>query len=127
MTARVALARQPAFGIRPFRELVGTRGQYHKSKEDYVSRFYQLVRTWRAETAYSSSSSEMFSHPAFREIVSMGRVVVPLIVQELRRQPDLLVAALPQITGDDPVSEDDRGDIYAMAASWIEWYQRRSR
>lgn len=125
MTARAALARQPTFGIRPFRELVGFRGKYHRSKQDYVSRFYKLVRRWRAETAYLSSLHEKYENAAFVEIVSMGKIAIPLIIGELQRQPDWLLGALVRITGENPVSATDRGDVYAMSGSWIEWYQRR--
>jgi hypothetical protein len=105
--------------------IIGKPGRYLRHGDDYVSRFNRLVRRWRAETAYVSSSSQLFGHPAFAEIVSMGEVVVPLIIAELRRQPDALVGALTMITGESPVSSYDRGDMYAMASAWVEWYQRR--
>jgi hypothetical protein len=69
----------------------------------------------------------MYSHPAFIEIVLMGHRVVPLIIEELKKRPDLLVGALPRITSENPVSTSDRGNIYAMALAWIEWYRRKGR
>jgi hypothetical protein len=127
MTCHALFETQPKFGVRPFEVAVGRPGRYTKHAEDYVSRFFKLVRKWRAETAYASSTSEMFNHSAFIEIVRMGVPVIPLIVFELKRQPDLLVAALTRITGENPVSTGDRGNVYAMASAWIEWYQRRAK
>jgi hypothetical protein len=69
----------------------------------------------------------MFDHPAFVEMVSMGDRAIPLIIGEIERQPDLLVGALVRITGENPVPQDDQGDVYAMAMAWIEWYRRRKR
>jgi hypothetical protein len=111
-------------GVRGFKDVMGKRGRYAAHAEDYVGRFYRLLRKWRAETAFLSSTTEMYSHPAFIEIVLMGNKVVPLIVQELRKRPDLLVGALSRITSENPVSANDRGNVYAMAAAWIEWFNR---
>jgi hypothetical protein len=113
--------------IHRFREMDARSARYDSGGEDYISRFFRLLRRWRAETAYSSSAPEMFTHPAFIQIVGMGDKVVPLIVAELRRQPDWILGALPQITGENPIANSDRGDLYAMAAAWIEWHHRRSR
>jgi hypothetical protein len=119
------LAPPSRFGIQPFTDVVGKRGRYTGHGEDFVSRFYRLVRRWRAETAYVSSATDMFEHPAFVEIVGMGRKLIRLIIDELRQQPDHLVGALVRITGQNPVLMHDRGDVYAMATAWIEWYQRQ--
>jgi hypothetical protein len=99
--------------------------RYPQSAKDYVGRFYELVRKWRAETFMMSSATEALEHPAFKEIVSMGAKAISLIIQEIEMQPDLLIAALPILTGEDPVSEADRGDFAAMSIAWIEWYRRK--
>jgi hypothetical protein len=119
------MAPESRFGIRPFKEVTGQRGRYTRHGEDYIDRFHKLLRRWRADTAYVSSATEMFNHPAFAQIVRMGKQVVPLIIAELRMQPDWLVGALVRITGENPVPEADRGDVYAMANAWVEWHNRR--
>ena len=113
------------YGVRPYVAIEGRRGVYLGNSEDYVTRFNMLVRKWRAETAYVSSTKVMFDHPAFVEIVGMGELVIPLIISEISRQPDLLLGALTRITGENPVSEAERGNVYLMAIAWIEWYRRR--
>lgn len=114
------------FGVRPFQSDTAKPGHYRTHGEDYISRFRVLVRQWRMATAHLSSSSMLYSNASFLEIVAMGHKAVPLIIEELERQPDLLVAALPMITHEDPVSSDERGDIYAMAVAWIAWHRRRN-
>ncbi len=51
-------------------------------------RFEELARRWERETAFCSSASEIVGHPAYQEIIALGRGVVPLILAELRRRPN---------------------------------------
>jgi hypothetical protein len=63
----------------------------------------------------------MTSHPAYRQIASMGHRALPLILRELRREPDHWFWALKEITKVNPVPEADRGDIEKMAKHWLAW------
>jgi hypothetical protein len=85
------------------------------------TQFRRLERQWKADTAHLSSSTKIMNHPALREIVAMGRAVVPLMLQDLRRGPSLWVWVLPEITGADPVAPADRGVIENMTRSWLSW------
>ena len=125
-TTPVTLSADMKVGVRPFYSDSGLPGRYSGNGNDYVTKFHKLARKWRIETAYISSTSEMFEHPAFAEIIKMGEVVVPLIIQELERQPDMLLGTLVFITGEDPITDDDRGNVYRMAVAWIDWFRRRN-
>jgi hypothetical protein len=57
----------------------------------------------------------------------MGEKAIPLIIGEISRQPDLLFGALSRITGENPVSKNAQGDVYAMVTAWIEWNRRRQK
>src|SRR5438132_862986 len=87
-------------------------------------RFADLFRMWKEATAYMSSSTDMAMHPAYQQIIGMGREVLPLIFEELRREPDHWFWALKAITGADPVTPDDRGRIRRMAQAWLDWAKR---
>jgi hypothetical protein len=91
------------------------------STETMEQRFRRLEALWRAETGHLSSSSKIIGHPAFREIIRMGTAVVPFMLGDLEQQPRLWVWALPEITGDDPVPDADRGDIVKMTDAWLRW------
>ncbi len=84
-------------------------------------RFRRLATTWHEAVWFSSSPPEKCSHPAFREIISMGEVVVPLMLRELEREPQLWVCALPELTGADPVKESEAGNIRKMSEAWLGW------
>ncbi len=86
-----------------------------------LARFASLASAWRADTEFLSSPAEMADHPVYREIVAMGEPAVPLILAELEARPDFWFEALRRITGADPVPPSDRGNVQAMAKTWLEW------
>ncbi len=89
--------------------------------ETAEEKFRRLASVWRAETAYVSSSSDLVAHPAFREIVGMGAVVIPLLLRELEKRTGQWHRALRQITGADPVPPADRGNLDKAAEAWLRW------
>ena len=89
--------------------------------ETTEQRFRRLASRWRAETAFVSSSAELVDHPAFKDIVSLGEAVVPLLLRELENGTGHWHRALRRITGDDPVPESDRGNIEVAVQSWLAW------
>ena len=84
-------------------------------------KFTTLAARWRAETAWTSSVSQMVMHPAYQEIIGMGRDVVPYLLQALAQQPEHWFWALRAITGEDPVRPEQRGQIDAMTQAWLQW------
>ena len=91
------------------------------STESVEQRFRRLEMLWNAETGYLSSDTEIVGHPAFREIISMGEAVVPLMMKDLAARSSLWVWALPEITGADPVPPSERGNIRKMSEAWLRW------
>ncbi|VTR93372.1 Cytidylate kinase OS=Candidatus Nitrososphaera evergladensis SR1 GN=NTE_03352 PE=4 SV=1: AAA_18 [Gemmata massiliana] len=91
------------------------------NRSDVSERFRKLATKWRAAVGPLSSSTKIIQHPAYQEIIKLGRDAVPLILQELEKKPDHWFAALRAITGEDPVAPEDRGRMDRMAASWVRW------
>ena len=83
--------------------------------------FQQLKEAWQKETRYQSFSRQIALHPAYQRIIGMGRDALPLILKELEAGPHHWFWALRSISGEDPVSEDSRGDMKAMTDSWLDW------
>ena len=83
--------------------------------------FAMLVATWKADTIFTSSTTAMSNHPAYRQIIDLGAPAVPLLLALLPDTPDHWFVALAEITGADPVPEHERGDVKKMAASWLSW------
>jgi putative addiction module component (TIGR02574 family) len=82
----------------------------------------ELAAEWkRTRQRASSSIVKLAMPPAYQRIIGKGPSAIPFILRELQKAPDHWFWALAAMTGEDPVSEDDRGDLEAMAHAWIEW------
>jgi len=87
-------------------------------------RFRDLSRQWRKETVHMSSASRMAKHPAYQEIIKMGRPAIPLLLGELRRKPDHWFVALHAITRVNPVPKESEGKLEEMTTAWLCWGQK---
>ena len=85
------------------------------------ARFQELADRWEEETIFLSNSERKNAHPAHQDIISLGESVAPLILERMRIQGGHWFEALQQITGEDPVSPADYGNIAAMQKSWLQW------
>ena len=86
--------------------------------------FQELADLWENETVLLSNSDLASEHPAHREIVSMGEPAVPLILERMQSQGGHWFHALRELTNANPVKPDDRGNVGAMQAAWLEWGER---
>jgi hypothetical protein len=87
--------------------------------------FAALAEEWRQETAHLSSVTEIALHPAYQRVIGMGRAALPLILAELARQPDHWFWALRAITGENPVTIGEAGDVLRMRQAWLRLGRRR--
>ncbi len=94
-----------------------------KSVEE--SRFRALVRKWKEDTQFLSSITDMAIHPSYQQIIGMGKDALPLLVDELRREPDHWFWALEAITGENPVPVTDRGNVAKMTQAWLNWAEQQ--
>lgn len=92
---------------------------------DPAERFRLLAGAWRDECAHLSSIREMALHPAYQQIVGMGRPALPLILAELERRPDHWFWALRAIMQEDPVAPEHRGNLADMAGDWLAWARKK--
>ena len=84
-------------------------------------RFRELADQWEIETVLLSNSNQAAEHPAHQEIISMGEPAVPLILKRMQSQGGHWFHALREITNANPVKPEDRGNVGAMQAAWLEW------
>src|SRR5579864_4526833 len=89
--------------------------------EERVRRFHTLVEEWKDAKVFTSSGSEIALHPAYQQIIGMGKEAIPLILAELQREEDHWFWALKAITGEDPVPPSDRGKLAKMTEAWLRW------
>ncbi len=102
----------------------GAESNPYQVPDDVRASFDKLAQEWRTQTRYHSSLTEMVTHPAYQRIIGMGADAIPLMLQELVREPNHWFWALKSISGEDPVPDEIRGDIEAMSRAWLDWGQQ---
>tara|TARA_Y100000310_G_scaffold345276_1_gene463342 strand:+ start:5132 stop:5431 length:300 start_codon:yes stop_codon:yes gene_type:complete len=89
---------------------------------DIEKKYKELKVKWQDETAYFSSLSMKVDNPHHQKICNLGSKIVPIILNEFRNGDiDHLFFALRNITGADPIPEEDRGKVQKMAQHWVNW------
>lgn len=94
--------------------------------ETLEGRFRLLAAAWQEAVAYQSSTTVRNSHPAYRQIISLGTDVVPLLLRDLEENQTHWFCALREITGADPIPESAAGNIPKMTEAWLRWAKDNS-
>jgi hypothetical protein len=84
-------------------------------------RFYELVARWRSETRSLSSTTDRALNSAYQDIIGMGKPVLPLLFRELDQHGGHWFWALRHITRENPVPQQDAGNIQKMREAWLRW------
>ncbi len=118
---RISDTFQPSLGgqppMPPMSAPIGTQ-----ASEPFTEELFQaIVSEWTLGIGPTSSSMEMVAHPAFRRLIARGKEAIPFLLREVKREPSLLVLALHEITGENPVPRESRGKIKEMAKAWVAW------
>jgi hypothetical protein len=95
------------------------------AKEGDRERFRRLAAEWKDQSRYLSNSAQMALLRPYQRIIGMGLPVVPLILEELQREPDLWFWALEAITEENPVPPEANGVVKLMAEAWLDWGRRQ--
>ncbi len=85
------------------------------------ARFEALTAEWKHESRFLSNTVQMAMLRPYQRIIGLGPAVVPLILEELQREPGQWFWALEAITGENPVPAELAGLVRAKATAWIEW------
>src|SRR3954449_13482120 len=92
---------------------------------DVRNRFHRLSAEWKEQSRYLSNTAQMAMLRPYQRIIGMGTPVVPLILEELRREPDQWFWALESITEQDPVPPEALGKVRLMAQAWVRWGEQQ--
>jgi len=87
--------------------------------------FERLSAEWKSDTRFTSSTREIATHRAYQRVIGMGVEAVPLILEDLRKEPHWWFWALRAITGEDPTPPSAKGKLRDMAEAWIDWGTKR--
>jgi len=81
--------------------------------------FTNLAEQWRRDTRHLSLISKKITHQDYFRITGMGKPVIPLLLEELRKRPAHWFAALRATANVDP-SPDGATPLQARDA-WLKW------
>lgn len=84
-------------------------------------RFQSLAEAWKQERNPYSSDPTQDATPSYLKIIGMGPPAIPLILSEMRREPDHWFVALNALTDADPVRAEHRGNFREMTNDWLDW------
>ena len=59
-----------------------------QTKEGLQDRFRRLAHEWREQSRYLSNNAQIAMLRPYQRIIGMGMPAVPLILEELRSEPD---------------------------------------
>lgn len=77
---------------------------------------------------FLSDPIAMSVHPSMAAIASLGEDVVPLVLEELEKEPSHLFMVLPAITGENVyIPEEDYGKVDRIVGAWLRWGKERKR
>lgn len=96
-----------------------------KELDQYARMIFNAIsKSWKNNTAHLSSSTEIANHEDMRillEIFGKAESLLPYILEDMQKGSVEWVHVLPVITGENPVSEENAGNIQKMADTWLEW------
>jgi hypothetical protein len=81
--------------------------------------FHRLANDWREATLFTSAVDRIVMNHAYQRIIGLGPIAIPLILRELRREPELWFWALSSLTGEDAAAGEDT--VEGAATRWVEW------
>jgi len=91
------------------------------TREGLRDRFSRLAAQWKEQSLHMSNIAQMAMLRSYQNIIGMGEPAIPMILEELRREPDHWFWALEAITLANPVPPEAGGKVEEMARAWIEW------
>lgn len=91
------------------------------AREGSRERFRRLADEWKEQSRFLSNVAQIAMLKPYQRIIGMGWDAVPLILEELQREPRQWFWALEAITEADPVPPEAAGKVRLMAKAWIDW------
>lgn len=86
-------------------------------------KFNALARRWVREAEGISVHSRAVMHKAYQQIIGMGPVAIPLLLEALEDQPDHWMWALSILANEDPAKH--ARTFQQARAEWLKWGHRK--
>ena len=107
------------------RETVMNQVEAPPSPKELRDRFQRLTKEWKEQSRYLSNSAQIAMLDSYQRIIGMGWQALPLILEEMKKEPGQWFWALEAITEENPVPPESAGRILEMTQAWIDWAKKR--
>ena len=87
------------------------------------NKFWQLIDTWKRDIRYTSSATEILTHPAVNTLINMGQETIPLALKALKGHW-YLGYVLHKLTGEWPVKDEFAGNESKVVECWLRWAKK---
>jgi hypothetical protein len=87
------------------------------------SKFLELKTKWLESVGIHSNPSIIYDNKYYKEIINMGKKVVPILINDLKSSDGDWYEALNKITGVNPIKKENNGFVDKMQNDWINWYK----
>ena len=95
-------------------------------KDEFELEFNELAAKWRKDTMHLSSTRKSAQHPSYQRIIEMGEAAIPYMLKDFLKGDYVhWFWALAAITGENPIPNEQAGNVKAMAEAWVEWGRER--
>ena len=94
------------------------------SEEELIERkFKELKEKWEKETCFLSNPTLIFGNSNYKEIIKIGKKVIPFILEDLKNKPNFWMNALEEISGEDILEKESgyNGYIKNAISLWLKW------
>ena len=89
-------------------------------------KFQLLAESWKEESRFFSFANQSAQLHSYQAIIDMGISALPFIFKEMKDEPNHWFTALKTITGENPVSQEHKGNIQFMTNDWLQWAKMKN-
>ena len=86
--------------------------------DDLKRKFVVLKEKWVNETAYQSNPSLIYKNSNYRDIIKMGKRIVPILIDDLNENNGDWLNALSEILDIYPIKKENEGIWDKMKEDW---------
>ena len=87
------------------------------------STFEALKNKWIEEVGCQSNPRNLYKNKFYQAIISMGKKVIPILIEDFKSPQGDWFQALYEITGVNPIREGNGGYVPKMIEDWENWYK----
>lgn len=110
----------------PYESLANSLYAQNELDNSLKEEFESLKEAWLVGTMFESGYQNLVNHPAYLKIVSMGEQILPLLLTDMFEEKTPWFYALSEITGANPVSEENEGRLNGIISDWKTWAEQNN-